>query len=297
MDVELRHLRSFVAVAEELNFTRAAERLHLAQPALSAQIRQLEQRVGARLFERTTRRVELTPAGSSAARARRRRCSTVWTTALRAARMAAAGETGALTVGLLATAALDVTPRILRAFARERPKVAVSVRNVDFADPSGGVRDRGRRPRDGVAALPRRRARLRPAVRRPPRWRCSPPTIRSPRTSSSRSAELLAEPMCWVEGVDPVAGAFWTLDEQRGAPPAVGATVTGFEDMFAAVRAGAAIAAIPASIATGLPFADIASRPVNGLPGATVAICRRAGSDDPLVEAFAACAREVCASD
>src|ERR671914_915416 len=63
MDVEIRHLRSFVAVAEERNFTRAAERLHLAQPALSAQIRQLEQRMGVQLLERTTRKVDLTPAG------------------------------------------------------------------------------------------------------------------------------------------------------------------------------------------------------------------------------------------
>ena len=94
-----------------------------------------------------------------------------------------------------------------------------------------------------------------------------------------------------------VAGAFWTRDEQRGGPPAVGATVTGFEDMFAAVRSGAAIAAIPASIAAGLPFPDLAARPVEGLPEATVAICRRAGAGDPLVEAFAACAREVCRSD
>ena len=69
MDVELRHLRSFVALAEELNVTRAAERVHVAQPALSAHIRQLEQRVGCRLVERTTRGVSVTPAGESARRA------------------------------------------------------------------------------------------------------------------------------------------------------------------------------------------------------------------------------------
>ena len=63
MSVELRHLRAFVAVAEELNFTRAASRLHLAQQALSAQISQLEALLGTPLFVRTTRRVELTGAG------------------------------------------------------------------------------------------------------------------------------------------------------------------------------------------------------------------------------------------
>jgi DNA-binding transcriptional LysR family regulator len=63
VDLDTRLLRAFVTVAEELNFTRAAERLVLAQQALSAQVRQLESRLGARLFERTSRRVGLTEAG------------------------------------------------------------------------------------------------------------------------------------------------------------------------------------------------------------------------------------------
>src|SRR5436309_7479746 len=63
MDVEMRHLRALLAVADELNFTRAAERLHLTQQALSGQIRQLEERVGTRLVDRDTRRVALTPSG------------------------------------------------------------------------------------------------------------------------------------------------------------------------------------------------------------------------------------------
>src|SRR5437870_7509201 len=63
--IELRHLRSFVAVAEELNFSRAAERLYLSQPALSRQIRTLERVVGCELLRRSTHRVELTLAGAA----------------------------------------------------------------------------------------------------------------------------------------------------------------------------------------------------------------------------------------
>jgi hypothetical protein len=65
VDLDTRLLRAYVVVAEELSFTRAAERLHLAQQALSAQVRQLESRLGVQLFERTTRRVALTAAGEA----------------------------------------------------------------------------------------------------------------------------------------------------------------------------------------------------------------------------------------
>ncbi len=287
MDVELRHLRSFVAVAEELNFTRAAERLHLAQPALSAQVRQLEERIGCRLLERTTRRVSLTPAGEALLAAAPGALAAV-ADAVRAARAAEAGESGTLTVGLLATSGLDFTPRVLRAFAEVRPAVEVSVRSVSFDDPSGGVRSGECDVAivwlpfsdDGLVCEPlfddRRLAVLSAS------HRLASEDVLDP-------FELAQEPYVWVRDVDPVSGAFWTLEDyRRGQPRKVGAHITGFEDMFAAVRAGQAISTIPASVATGLPWPDIVIREVKNLPPATVALCRRADDTRPIVEAFAA---------
>jgi len=101
--------------------------------------------------------------------------------------------------------------------------------------------------------------------------------------------ELAREPFVWVADVDPVVGAFWTLDDHRpvGEPLRVGAHISGFEDMFAAVRAGQAVAAIPASVATGLPWPDLVVREVPGLAPATVALCRRPADRRPIIDAFA----------
>lgn len=286
MDVELRHLRSFVAVAEELNFTRAAERLHLAQPALSAHVRQLEERVGVKLLERTTRRVALTPAGAALLGSAPAALAAV-DDAVRAARAAGAGETGELVVGLLATSALDFTPRVLRAFAQVRPEVRVSVRNVPFDDPSGGVRSGECDAAivwlpfidDGLAIEPLfEDARL--LVLATSHRLAAQEGPLDPR-------EVAREPFVWVREIDPVAGAFWTLEAYRdGEPLRVGAHITGFEDMFAAVRAGQAVSAIPASVAGGLPWDDVVVRELEGLEPATVALCWRADDERPVVRAF-----------
>src|SRR3954462_3658840 len=117
--MELRHLRYFVAVAEELHFRRAAERLNISQPPLSQQIRLLELELGAALFERTNKRVELTQAGrlflpeARAALAQAER-------AIEVARKAERGELGELRIGFFPSAPL--VPEIARAFRAYRGK-------------------------------------------------------------------------------------------------------------------------------------------------------------------------------
>jgi DNA-binding transcriptional LysR family regulator len=124
--MELRHLRYFVAVAEELHFSRAAERLHIAQPPLSQQIRQLEDELGARLFDRTRRRVQLTDAGRLVLEEARRtlaQADRVVTTA----RNAAEGSAGFLRVGFSSSAPYTTLPAILRAFRARFPKVELNL--------------------------------------------------------------------------------------------------------------------------------------------------------------------------
>lgn len=121
---ELRQLRTFVALAEELHFTRAAERLNLAQQSLSAQIRKLEERLGVELFERTTRRVELTDAGRtllSHAMPLLASATRAWEEVARAG----SGESGVLSVSYAPTAREEVLPRILEEVHRRHPHLKV----------------------------------------------------------------------------------------------------------------------------------------------------------------------------
>jgi DNA-binding transcriptional LysR family regulator len=130
--MELRHLRYFRAVAEELHFGRAAERLHIAQPPLSQQIRQLERELGVTLFTRSTRRVELTAAGD----AYLKRAVAVLDAvddAGHQARRIAQGIEGHLTIGCVGSATYSVLPRLVRALRDELPHVEIGIRGEMLA--------------------------------------------------------------------------------------------------------------------------------------------------------------------
>jgi DNA-binding transcriptional LysR family regulator len=129
--MELRHLRYFIAVAEELHFGRAAERLRIAQPPLSRQIRDLEREIGAPLFERVPRGVELTAAGSAflpEARLTLVQAERAQRTAQRAAR----GETGRLRVGFVEAATHSgILPDVLSFFRAHMPSIGLSLCELD----------------------------------------------------------------------------------------------------------------------------------------------------------------------
>jgi DNA-binding transcriptional LysR family regulator len=131
MNIELRHLRYFIAVAEELHFGRAAARLNISQPPLSQQIQILEQQTGARLFARTNRSVSLTEAGKQFLADSRQILSQVNDAAARAARLHH-GETGELRIGFTSSAPfIKAVSDTLSTFRRSYPDVHIQTRETN----------------------------------------------------------------------------------------------------------------------------------------------------------------------
>ncbi len=131
--MDLAQLKSFLALAETLHFGRAAERIHLSQPALSLQIRALEGELGVELFARTRRRTEITAAGE-VFRDEVTGALSALDRAVARARAAAAGQIGCVRVGFISTAAALVLPPMLNAFRTSHPEVAIEMRHALTAE-------------------------------------------------------------------------------------------------------------------------------------------------------------------
>ncbi len=126
MNIELRHVRCFIAVAELLHFRKAAEKLNIAQPALTRTIHQLEDIVGVKLLERTTRKVTLTHAGQELLAGFVDVQSSL-EQAIKRVEKSEAGEKGQLTIGYTDFAINDVLPSIVKAFRQTYPEVSVNL--------------------------------------------------------------------------------------------------------------------------------------------------------------------------
>ncbi|WP_198969840.1 LysR family transcriptional regulator [Xylophilus sp. ASV27] len=131
--MELRHLRYFSVLAEELHFGRAAARLAISQPPLSVAIRQLEDSVGARLFERNSKEVRLTPAGQALQASARRLLAQAEEAALEA-RDVAAGSAGRLRIGFVGAMLYRGLPQALRAFQAGHPAVRITLAELNSGE-------------------------------------------------------------------------------------------------------------------------------------------------------------------
>ena len=126
--MELRQLRYFIAIAEEKGFHKAARHLHVAQPALSSCVKQLEEEIGHRLLERSKHRVSLTAAGAELLEEARRLVSAE-RTAKEAVRAAASGRGGVLNLGIIQTAMVPPVARLLRIFHQTHPNVSLRLQH------------------------------------------------------------------------------------------------------------------------------------------------------------------------
>jgi DNA-binding transcriptional LysR family regulator len=155
VEPDLRQVRYFVAVAECRSFTRAAEQVHVAQQAISQQVKSLEGALGVRLLRRTSRRVELTPAGSVFL-ADSRRLLSAGDRAVRRARAAARGEAGSLRVAFTMATSYQLVPLLLDALCDRHPDLKVDTREVFAGDLASQLRqgrfDLGLAPETGYSS-------------------------------------------------------------------------------------------------------------------------------------------------
>ncbi|MDT0460647.1 LysR family transcriptional regulator [Streptomyces sp. DSM 41527] len=293
MNIELRHFRYAIAVAEELSFTRAARRLHVAQSALSARIKGMEAELGVALFHRTTRRVELTEAGKrfiTEAELSLRHHEE----ALRQAREAASGARARLKVGFQGAAALELTPLILEAFEGRCPGVEVEMCRYDWDDPSAGVNSQ-----EVDAAFVRPPFQARGLTMEPlfaePRVAALPHRHRFAGRPHVHLTELLDEPFVLRRSPDRIWVDYWMCAAHRrrtDMPRRV--EVSSADDELQAVAAGRAISITPAAAARFYPRSGIVYVPVEGVSPSTVALAWSHGATNPAVAAFAKAVRQAC---
>jgi len=285
-EIELRHLWYFVAVAEELGFSRAAARIGIAQPPLSQQIQQLERLLGCTLFDRSLRRVRLTEAGAMLLpEARRILADVAQTTSL--LHRAGRGELGILTIGFAPSTLFSPLPAAVRHFRERFPGVQVRLREIVPPQHAEALRsgsidiaiEREPAPEEGVdtmpvlvesfvAALPRNH----PLAGR-----------RAIRVSALRDEPFVLFPRDVATGL---YQKLFVIFRHAGFEPRVIQEADAWHTILSLVEAGIGVTIIPASLrglrADALGFPALTGQKVR----TTTTACSRAHEPSPIVNAF-----------
>jgi len=224
MDVHLRDLRYFVAVAEELNFTRAAERLYVSQPALSKQIRQLEQAMRATLLRRDPRGVTLTAAGALLLPSARRLLET-WDGTARAVLAAETQDRRMLRLGMQTSIGRNLYPAVLRRFAEVKSDWRLTLRLCEWTDPSAGLLDESTDA--AFIWLPVPAGLEYRVLLSEPRWVALPAEHHLAGRTEVELADLLDEPFVALpEQAGPMRDFWLAADERHGRPVRIGVEVS-----------------------------------------------------------------------
>lgn len=278
-------------MAEELNFTRAAEQLHLAQQALSAQIRQLEERIGVTLLTRSTRKVELTPAGEVLLEHARSTLASAERGV--AAARAASGETQVLTLGLVVPVDHEVFRPALELFTARHPEVEVRVLFGDVLDPTGGLRASHADAALVVGAFDRTGLDMVP-LWTDPRGLAMSASHELAAKSEISLDEMIEQPTFDFPAADRIFREYWmAINHRGGRPPRLVAQFRSMDGLLEAVRGGLGVNLIRERIVDSLgPDSGVVFRPVAGLEPADVLVAWRSGDERDLVNDLVAAARQ-----
>jgi DNA-binding transcriptional LysR family regulator len=294
--MDLRQLRYFVAVAEELHFSRASMRLNLAQSALSGQIKQLEREIGGPLLVRSTRRVELTPAGAALLEDAREILAAADGAFERACALAR-GESGALRIGTLGPAPGGVFAPLLARFGALHPSVRLEVRALDFTDLIDGVRERRADIAFLYLPLDEPDLEITPLL-------CEPRTVVLPAghrlASRARLSPADLDGEVFVKQPPPVPDEwcdFWMLVDELGHRPPVSPHMgANLEEWLHLIGRGEGIDTAPAIISRYYSWPEVAFVPLVDAAPSTLVLARRRDTQDRLVEDFARLAIEIAAT-
>ncbi|MFJ9248059.1 LysR family transcriptional regulator [Streptomyces sp. NPDC101776] len=295
MDVHVRDLRYFVAVAEELHFTRAAERLYVSQPALSKQIRALERQLGAELFHRDRQGVALTAAGA-ALLPYAERVLAVWAEGASALAEAGAAERSTLLVGMSTSPGRGgLLPSIRSRFTAAHPEAVVRLRQVSWDDPTAGLADGETDVAFVWLPLPDAERYGWTVVAEEPRLVALPDSHPLAARAEVDFADLLDEPfLALPSDAGPLRDHWLALDERGGRPPRVGAEIAGTEETYEALVAGLGICLVATGNAHLITLGGVITRPVHGVSPSRYALAwRREDGGRPLVRAYAEACRGV----
>ena len=294
--MELRQLRYFVTVAEELHFSRAAARLHLAQSALSAQIRRLEAEVGGPLLLRSTRQVELTPAGEALLNEGRAILAAA-DGALHRVRALARGESSSFSIGSLGPVPGALFSPLLATFSGRHPGVRIDVRAVEFSEMISALRNGRVDVAFLYAPLDEEDLEITPLISEP-RVAVLPSNHRLAGREWLTPNDLAGETFVAQPEVTPQGWRdYWMLVDEVGHRPPISAYVgDNLEEWLYLIGRGEGVDTCPAIIARYFARPDVVFVPLRDAAPTTLVLAVNREVRQPIIDEFVELAVEIAAN-